>query len=219
MNQWFSVYQVDGSISVTSQTIDVQSAQITDLIIRIRAEALTTPEYDVVPVCRTALPTTIQPPTEGLTYRGYSESVLSVALQAFPSPDDSCSWQDILDFKAEMHDKQWAFRRFLNDLATKPQKEAELRDDIEWMLNQYGKEMNRFKLKRSVSFMETYVIPTVEAFESFKPSAFLKGLVSIKKRKIELLEAEIKAPGRECAYVFDARKRFGGASRHSQLSA
>jgi hypothetical protein len=57
--------------------------------------------------------------------------------------------------------------------------------------------------------METYIIPTVEALESFKASSFLKGLVSIKKRKIELLEAEAKAPGRECAYVFDARKRFG----------
>ncbi len=63
--------------------------------------------------------------------------------------------------------------------------------------------------KRSVSFMETYIIPTVEAFESFKPSSFLKGLVAIKKRKIELLDSEANAKGRECAYVFDARKRFG----------
>jgi hypothetical protein len=67
----------------------------------------------------------------------------------------------------------------------------------------------RFKLKRSVSFLETYVIPTFEALEGFKPSSFLKGLVSIKKRKIELLEGEANAPGRECAYVFDARRRFG----------
>jgi hypothetical protein len=35
-----------------------------------------------------------------------------------------------------------------------------------------------------------------------------KGVLSIKKRKVELMEAEMKAPGRECAYVFDARKRF-----------
>lgn len=31
----------------------------------------------------------------------------------------------------------------------------------------------------------------------------------IKKREVELLEAEMKAAGRECAYMFDARKRFG----------
>jgi hypothetical protein len=34
-------------------------------------------------------------------------------------------------------------------------------------------------------------------------------MLSIKNRKVELIEAAMKAPGRECAYVFDARKRFG----------
>ena len=39
----------------------------------------------------------------------------------------------------------------------------------------------------------------------------MKGLVSIKKRKLELLEAEASRPGREFAYIYDARKRFGGS--------
>ena len=68
-------------------------------------------------------------------------------------------------------------------------------------------------VKRSVTFMETYIIPTVEALEGFKPSSFLKGIVSIKKRKIELLEAEAHTPGREVAYVFDARRRFGAGQK------
>jgi hypothetical protein len=63
--------------------------------------------------------------------------------------------------------------------------------------------------KRSISFMETSVIPVVKAFESFQRSSILKGLVSIKKRKLELLEGEVNARGREVAYVFGARKRFG----------
>jgi hypothetical protein len=36
-----------------------------------------------------------------------------------------------------------------------------------------------------------------------------RGALSVQKRKVELMEAEMKAPGRECAYVFDARRRFG----------
>ena len=135
--------------------------------------------------------------------------LLHVAFEVLPIPGDSSAWQDILDFKAEGRNKQWGFRRFLHALAAKQQTGSEIRDDIEWTVNEYAKEMDRFKLKRSVSFMEIYVIPTVEALETFKPSSFLKGLVSIKKRKIELLEAEAKSLGRECAYVFDARKRFG----------
>ena len=134
---------------------------------------------------------------------------LEVAISAMPVPAEDSSWQDILDFKNEARNKLWGLRRFLHAAGTKKQTEAELRDDIEWCLNEYGNEMDHFKLKRTVSFMETYVIPTVEALEGFKPSSLLKGLVSIKKRKIELLEGEAKAAGRECAYVFDARKRFG----------
>jgi len=138
-----------------------------------------------------------------------SADVLTVALEAFPVPGGDSSWADILDFKAAQQNNRWAFRRFLHDVVSERQTEAEIRDDIEWTINEYTKELDRFQLKRSVTFMETYIIPTVEALESFKPSSFLKGIVSIKKRKIELLEAEARAPGREVAYVFDARRRFG----------
>jgi hypothetical protein len=40
-------------------------------------------------------------------------------------------------------------------------------------------------------------------------SKIAKGIMVVKKRKVELLEAEMKAPGKECAYVFEARKKFG----------
>jgi hypothetical protein len=159
-------------------------------------------DTDVVPICRGEFAKLFE---EQISAK---QNVLQVAMQQFPVPGEMSAWQDIFEFKREMHDQQWNFRRFMGTLATKKQTEAEIRDDIEWTLNEYTKEMDRFKVKRSVSFMETYIIPTVEAFESFKPSSFLKGLVSMKKRKIELLEGEAKAPGRECAYIFEARKRF-----------
>jgi hypothetical protein len=40
-------------------------------------------------------------------------------------------------------------------------------------------------------------------------SKIAKGALQVQKRKVELMEAEMKVPGRECAYVFDARKQFG----------
>jgi hypothetical protein len=77
------------------------------------------------------------------------------------------------------------------------------------LLDDYTKAMDRYKLQRSVSFWETYIIPTAEALESLKPSAFLKGLVTIKKRKLALMEGEAKQDGNPLAYVFEAQKRFG----------
>jgi hypothetical protein len=54
-------------------------------------------------------------------------------------------------------------------------------------------------------------LPAIEVPEDFAKlnwSKIAKLGVTAKQRKIEFLEAELKAPGRECAYVFEARKRF-----------
>ena len=48
----------------------------------------------------------------------------------------------------------------------------------------------------------------IENLVKFNWSKIAKGALQVSKRKVELMEAEMKAPGRECAYVFDARKRF-----------
>jgi hypothetical protein len=72
--------------------------------------------------------------------------------------------------------------------------------------------METHHIKASQSFVDVFVISPLEIIENlvkFNWSKLAKGALSIRKRKVELLEAEMKAPGRECAYVFDARKRFG----------
>jgi hypothetical protein len=69
------------------------------------------------------------------------------------------------------------------------------------------------KIKTSQSFVDVFVITPLEILENlvkFNWSKIAKGALQVRKRKVELMEAEMKAPGRECAYVFDARKRFGG---------
>jgi hypothetical protein len=49
-------------------------------------------------------------------------------------------------------------------------------------------------------------------------SRLTKGVVSVRKRKVELLEAEMKPPGRECAYVFRARQRFRNSAARSRVN-
>jgi hypothetical protein len=159
-----------------------------------------------VPVCRTRFPV-LRTTSPSQT----PETLLRVAASALPAPDGSCAWQDIFDFKAEMQDQQWGFRRFLLTLATKRQTEAEIRDEIEWMVNEYGKSMKIHKIKASQSFVEVFIVSPLEIIENlvkFNWSKIAKGVLSVRRRKVELMEGEMKAPGRECAYVFDARKRF-----------
>lgn len=79
-------------------------------------------------------------------------------------------------------------------------------------MNEYAEAMKVHHLKASQSFVDVFVISPLEIIEDLVKlnwSKIASGILSVKKRKVELLEAEMKAPGRECAYVFEARKRFG----------
>jgi hypothetical protein len=186
-------------------------AYLTDLIVRqtaIRFKDLF--NLDCVPICKRPLPINL---VAGPREKTELVQVLNVAVKSFPTPDDSCSWADLIAFKSESHDKQWGFRRFLFSLANKELNEAEIRDEIEWMFNEYSKAMRVYGMKASQSSVQVFLISPLEIIENLLKlnlSKIAEGILSVKKRRIELLEAEMKAPGRECAYVFDARKRFGG---------
>jgi hypothetical protein len=152
-------------------------------------------------------------PQQGVEGEAVSrELVLKIALNQFPIPGPGSAWEDILAFREEMHGKRWHFRRFLKDLTGKKQTENEIKDDLEWTLYQYSEAMKIHNLKAGNSFVEVYVIPFAEFIEdlvTIKWSKIAKGTLGVSKREVELMEAEMKAPGRECAYVFDAQRRFG----------
>jgi hypothetical protein len=161
---------------------------INDLILR-GISAQLDHEHDTVPICQADLPDSLTRIVKPQAFH----AVIHVAIEALPTPGDDCAWQDILDFKAEAHDKQWSFRRFLKTLATKQQSESEVRDDIEWMVSEYGKAMALHKLKASKTLFEAYIIPAVEVLEDlakFNWTKIAKLGVSAKQRKIELLEAD-----------------------------
>lgn len=126
---------------------EVTFASARDLVNRyLLTRIMPSPDCDLVPICETPLP---EPASDADSRRMDISSVASIALKGFPAPDESCAWDDILAFKAETHDKQWEFRRWLHVLATKSQTEGEIRDAIEWMVNQYGRAMAIHKIKAS----------------------------------------------------------------------
>jgi hypothetical protein len=166
------------------------------------------------PICKTELPARVLQVRSQKTIK----PVLQLAMEMLPVPSDDNSFEDFISFRLAERDKLWAFRRFLNSLATKALSEAEIRDELEWSLNEYTKAMKLHNLRAGAGFVEVYVIPALEVLEDLAKlnwSKIAKGALSVKKRQIELLEAEMKAPGRECAYVFDVRKRFGSQAHHA----
>jgi hypothetical protein len=162
----FSGYRSDGDVL--------------DSYIRYAASRYKDPDRDVVPICQFPIPcgpdpspemlTSLQRARPGFATTGTAqkrsiEVVLEVALNALPAPDESCAWDDILNFRAELHDKRWAFRRFLCSLAAKQQLGSEVRDEIEWLVNEYSKAMKIHNLKASPASFEAYIIPGLEFIE------------------------------------------------------
>jgi hypothetical protein len=188
-------------------------AEIWDAYVRYVAAYYSDPECDVVGICREPLPSLLPCHfADDFEQTSSVEKTLRVALHQLPTPSETCAWQDIIEFKATLLDKQWSFRRFLATLGAKKQSESEIRDDIEWTLNEYRKAMKIHHIKSRQSFVDVFVVAPLELIEDlvrFKWSKIAKGLLSVKKREVELLEAEMKAPGNECAYLFAAREKFG----------
>jgi hypothetical protein len=187
----------------------LRSIVVKDILVRHVARKTTDDDCDSAPVYAFA-PWVAKDDLE-FSSQPSLQAALEVGLEALPVPDETCALEDILEFKSELRDKQWAFRRFLKALATKKQAESEIRDAIEWTLNEYRKAMEIHHLKASQSFVDVFVISPLEIVENvvkFNWSKLAKGALSVKKRKLDLMEAEMKAPGKECAYVYDAKKRF-----------
>jgi hypothetical protein len=161
-------------------------------------------DYDNVPIWRH------WPPEASPGSR--STDVMRVACEYFPIPAADSPWEDIFDFRQEMSEKRWNFRRFLTTLASKKQTEAEIRDDLEWTLNEYREGMKKRRMKIVRSSVAALVVPAVDLIFNASgnhAAALVAAGIAINRLRVELLEAEMKAPGRECAYVFEAQKRFG----------
>ncbi len=85
-------------------------SEIEDFLCRVNAANAKTDTFDTVAICKAPLPFSLNASSNSKAPN--LETALRVALEAFPVPDETCSWEDILDFKSEMRDKQWDFRRF-----------------------------------------------------------------------------------------------------------
>lgn len=142
------------------------------------------------------------------------EEVIDVVLNSFPEPDDSTSWEQILDFRSdpESRAKFLGLRSWIIDMSHGKFSQHEMRDKLEWALHQYSEHLHLHRIKANAGILRTLIVGGAEAIESllkfkFKNAAEL--IFSARSRKLSLLEAEANAPERELAYIHSARRRFG----------
>jgi len=141
---------------------------------------------------------------------GYVQSVI---LRKLPVPGKTTSLDRILEFRDDPLSKSkiLAMRRWASNLTQMNRSPSEIAQELDWLLNEYEEHMRLHEMKITRGVFETLITVTAEAAEDLvkvRWGKLAKSLFTLSNRKIELLEAELKAPGREIAYISHARKTF-----------
>jgi hypothetical protein len=167
---------------------------------------------DVVPILSKALPLRIDAASVGA--KPIMENVVRITLNAMPQPDDLTSWESIIEFREDAGSMQRlrGLRRWLSDMAKKPMSPREIVQELEYLLGEHEEHMRLHGMKANKGALETVVTVGAELAEDlvkFKWGKAAKLAFVLKHRKIQLLEAEAQAPGREVAYILRTRREFG----------
>lgn len=139
--------------------------------------------------------------------------VVRIVLKDMPAPSDTTSLEEILEFRQdpESAKKMFALRRWIKTMMSRDLPLTEISEELEWLEHQYEEHMRFHHMKINKGVLQIVVTAAGEVTEDLLKLRFgklSKALFSVSQKKIELMEAEMNAPGREIAYVVNARKRF-----------
>ena len=142
-----------------------------------------------------------------------SGSVLSVALRHMPEPDSTTPWESILDFRRDSDTRALLvrFRRWLRNLGKQGLSPAEISEEIEYLHSEYENYMKVHALKVNRGIVQTFITMPFEMAENLiklKWAAAARKLFTLGDCRVQLLEAELKAPGRDIAYLRSAQRLF-----------
>jgi hypothetical protein len=141
--------------------------------------------------------------------------LLQVIINEFPVPADNVSYEELFDFKndSDVQRDYELFRRWLRVKFRDESSTAEgLREELKDLLSDHRAHMQLAKLKvREAKLRTLYSAPlaTIERLVKLQLSTLLDPIFELRTRRMELLEAEAKSPGKEVAYLHKATERFG----------
>lgn len=139
--------------------------------------------------------------------------VMNVVLNSLPVPVPDTSWEAVFDFRSDPDTKIkfTRLRSWVSQTAKQGMDASDLVYQIEALLADYEAHMKFHKIKSRNVFFQTSIITTLEVIENivkFQWSNTAKTLFDLQHQHLALLEAEMKAPGRELAFISKAREVF-----------
>jgi hypothetical protein len=141
--------------------------------------------------------------------------VIQILIKKFPVPLSEVSCEDILEFKKskKVQDQLEILQRWIRKSTSKEEINPQiLGEELADSLNDYTEHMRLARIKYNTEIFQTLVtfpLATVERIIKLQFSQLFDPIFTIKKAHIALCEAELKAPGRELAYLHSVHDKFG----------
>jgi hypothetical protein len=147
-------------------------------------------------------------------FQDFDSEVSSIVINAFPIPDEQTPWEQITEFRndPDSQNKFLDLRNWMNEISRAEHTPIEIEQKLEYLLSQYERHMALHTMKINRGVFETAVVSTGETLENIMKlrwGKLAKAMFSIRRTKLDILEAELNAPGNEIAYIVKASESFG----------
>lgn len=140
-------------------------------------------------------------------------NIIQFLLNDIPEPSTETPWEQIVDFRSDLdvRNKYLAMINWVNRIAASEKCLNEIKEEYEYLYNDYMKHFNLHKLKYNNSLLEVVVTAGVGMLLALQAGHFatsFKNLIQMKLSHIDLVEQETKLPGKEVAYIYHAKEKF-----------
>jgi len=139
--------------------------------------------------------------------------VVDVILRILPRPDDATSWEEILKWRANkaVEEKLTRLVRWISNVNVGNFDSSALEDEIRCLMDDYTAFMKLHEIDSSAGVSKTAMVTIIEVLEkavSLRWGQAANTLFDVADGGIKFIEAERNAPGRDVAYLVEARKTF-----------
>ncbi len=140
-------------------------------------------------------------------------NVTQIVISKLPLPNNETPWEQIIDYRNDPENQKnlLNLRRWIRKISTENLPPTEIEEELEWLISEFQNHMKLHKMKTNTETIEVMVKAPLELIENLiklKLSKIPEPLFVLKKRQINLMEAELNAPGREMAYIIKTRDNF-----------
>ena len=140
-------------------------------------------------------------------------NIIQFLLEDIPQPDPNTAWEQIVDFRTDgdAKNKYLALINWINKIANTNGSLSDIKEEYEYLYNDYIKHFKLHKLKYNNTLLEVIVTAGAGLLLALQAGEFVhsfKNLLQMNLSHIKLMEEESKIPGKEVAYIYHAQTTF-----------